>query len=63
LLIVLWPFVVPYRITLFGAGAKDASLAILLFGDLLLHPLVWCYVWASYPVFSGWVTSEPDCLR
>jgi cytochrome bd ubiquinol oxidase subunit II len=55
----LWPFIVPYRFTLWQAAADESTQAFLLIGTLLLVPLILGYTAWSYWVFRGKVRTGP----
>lgn len=57
--ISLWPWVVPFAITLEEAAAASTSLSLLLIGTGLLLPLVLAYTAYSYYVFRGKTNHEP----
>ena len=53
LAISLFPYVVPYSVTLRDAAASPSSLAFLLVGTMFLLPFVFIYTFWSYYVFRG----------
>lgn len=59
LAISIWPWIVPYQITLKEAAACSTSQSMLLVGAIPLLPLILCYTAYSYYVFRGKV-SEKD---
>jgi cytochrome bd ubiquinol oxidase subunit II len=59
LAISVYPFIVPRAVTVWQAAAPDASLAFLLFGAVILVPLILVYTGYSYWVFRGKVGAGP----
>lgn len=53
LAISLWPWIVPYNISLWDAAADPKSLSLMLVGVVLFLPLVLSYTLYSYYVFRG----------
>lgn len=49
----LWPWIVPYQVTIWQAAAAPTSLSLLLVGTVLFLPLIFAYVIYSYYVFRG----------
>jgi cytochrome d ubiquinol oxidase subunit II len=56
--ICLFPYIVPYTITLWDAAAVPSSQMFLLIGTLFLLPIIFMYLGWSYYVFRGKVTSD-----
>lgn len=56
--ISLFPYIVPYRLTLWDAAAVPSSQAFLLIGTLFLLPIIFMYIGWSYYVFRGKVTAD-----
>jgi len=56
--ISLFPYVVPYDVTLWDAAAEPKSQAFLLIGTLFLLPIIFMYLGWSYYVFRGKVTAD-----
>jgi cytochrome d ubiquinol oxidase subunit II len=56
--ISLFPYVVPYQLTLWDAAAVPSTQAFLLIGTLFLLPIIFTYIGWSYYVFRGKVTAE-----
>jgi cytochrome d ubiquinol oxidase subunit II len=54
----LWPWVVPYSISIWDAAAAPESLSLLLVGALILLPVVFAYTAYSYYVFRGKTSHE-----
>mgnify|MGYP000683764552 CR=1 FL=1 len=52
-IIQIWPWVVPYSISVYDAAADPKSLSFLLVGTLVLLPMILCYTAYSYHVFRG----------
>jgi len=51
--ISLWPWVVPYEVTLSEGAAASTSLSLLLIGTVILLPVILTYTAWSYYVFRG----------
>jgi cytochrome d ubiquinol oxidase subunit II len=58
LAISLFPYVVPYAITLWQAASSPATQAFTLIGTLFLLPIIFVYTGWSYYVFRGKVSAE-----
>ncbi|HXU66123.1 MAG TPA: cytochrome d ubiquinol oxidase subunit II, partial [Casimicrobiaceae bacterium] len=56
--ISLFPYVVPYAVTLWDAAATPSTQAFLLIGTLFLLPIIFMYMGWSYYVFRGKVTHD-----
>ena len=56
--ISLWPYVVPYHLTLWQAASSPSTQAFLLVGTMFLLPIILIYTTWSYWVFRGKVTGE-----
>jgi cytochrome bd ubiquinol oxidase subunit II len=56
--ISLFPYVVPYAVTLRDAAAVPSTQAFLLIGTLFLLPIIFTYLGWSYYVFRGKVTAD-----
>ena len=56
--ISLFPYVVPYSVTLWDAAATPSTQAFLLIGTLFLLPIILMYIGWSYYVFRGKVTAD-----
>jgi len=54
----LWPYVVPFEITIWQAAAAPESQSLLLVGTVLLLPVVLGYVGYSYYIFRGKASHE-----
>jgi cytochrome d ubiquinol oxidase subunit II len=50
---MFWPYMIPYSITVASAAAPDASLQFLLYGGILVLPVVAAYTIGVYWVFRG----------
>lgn len=57
--ISLWPWIVPYKFTIWDAAAASTSLSLLLIGTVLFLPLILLYVGYCYYVFRGKVSEKP----
>lgn len=58
LAISLFPYIVPYAVTLWDAAAVPSTQAFLLIGTLFLLPIIFMYMGWSYYVFRGKVTAD-----
>jgi cytochrome d ubiquinol oxidase subunit II len=56
--ISLFPYIVPYAITLWDAAAVPSTQAFLLIGTLFLLPIIFMYTGWSYYVFRGKVSAD-----
>jgi cytochrome d ubiquinol oxidase subunit II len=56
--ISLFPYVVPYAVTLWDAAATPSTQMFLLIGTLFLLPIIFTYLGWSYYVFRGKVSAE-----
>jgi cytochrome d ubiquinol oxidase subunit II len=56
--ISLWPFVVPFEITIWQAAAAPESQSLLLVGTIIMLPVVLGYIGYCYYVFRGKVSDE-----
>jgi cytochrome d ubiquinol oxidase subunit II len=56
--ISVFPYVVPYTITLWDAAAVPSTQAFLLIGTLFLLPIIFMYIGWSYYVFRGKVRAD-----
>jgi cytochrome d ubiquinol oxidase subunit II len=54
----LWPWLVPYKITLWQAAAAPESQSLLLIGTVIMLPVVLAYTGYSYYVFRGKTSHE-----
>lgn len=52
-IISIYPYIVPYRITIFEAAAPDSSLYFLLVGAIIMIPLLLIYTGYAYQIFKG----------
>lgn len=52
-IISLYPYLVPYKITLWQAASPDSSLSFILVGALIMLPVLLIYTWYSYKIFKG----------
>ncbi|MGB0935465.1 MAG: cytochrome d ubiquinol oxidase subunit II, partial [Alphaproteobacteria bacterium] len=58
LAVSLWPYVVPFEVTIWEAAAADTSLSILLVGAAIILPIILLYTAYSYYVFRGKTSDE-----
>ena len=56
--ISLFPYIVPYAVTLWDAAAVPSTQMFLLIGTLFLLPIIFMYIGWSYYVFRGKVTAD-----
>jgi cytochrome bd ubiquinol oxidase subunit II len=56
--ISLFPYIVPYAVTLWDAAAVPSTQAFLLIGTLFLLPIIFMYIGWSYYVFRGKVSAD-----
>lgn len=54
----LWPWVVPFKVTLWEAAAAPPSQSLLLIGALIMLPIILAYTGYSYYVFRGKASHE-----
>lgn len=58
--ISVFPFIVPYSLTLWDAAAPTNSLTFLLAGTLIMLPIILCYTAYIYWIFRGKIELEED---
>ena len=58
LAISLWPFAVPYNVTIWDAAAANISLSIMLIGVAIMLPIILAYTGYCYYIFRGKVSDE-----
>jgi cytochrome d ubiquinol oxidase subunit II len=58
LAISLWPYAVPYQITIWDAAAANTSLSLMLVGVAIMLPIILGYVAYCYYIFRGKAGSE-----
>lgn len=51
--VMLWPYMIPYAITVADAAAPEASLSFLFYGGVIILPVVVAYTFGVYWVFRG----------
>ncbi len=56
--ISLWPYAVPFEMTIHEAAAAPASLSFMLVGTLIVLPLILIYTAFSYWIFRGKITGD-----
>ena len=56
--ISLWPYIIPYEISIWEAAAQPESLVFVLVGVVFLVPVILAYTAYSYYVFRGKVSAE-----
>ena len=59
LIISLFPWIVPFKFTVWQAAASSTSLSILLIGTAIFLPVILCYTAYSYYIFRGKTSSDP----
>jgi cytochrome d ubiquinol oxidase subunit II len=57
--ISLWPYVVPFQVTLEQAAAAPESLSLMLVGVVIMLPIILAYTAWCYYIFRGKTTDEP----
>ncbi len=58
LIISLFPWIVPFKFTIWQAAASATSLSMLLIGTAILLPIILCYTAYSYYVFRGKISAD-----
>ncbi len=53
LAITIWPFAIPYKLSLWQVAAASSSLSLLLIGIIIFLPIILIYTGYSYYVFRG----------
>lgn len=56
--ISLWPFAVPYQVTIWDAAAANTSLSLMLVGVAIMLPIILAYTAYCYYIFRGKVSDE-----
>jgi cytochrome d ubiquinol oxidase subunit II len=56
--ISLWPYIIPYEVSIWEAAAQPESLVFVLVGLIFLIPIILAYTAYSYYVFRGKVRAE-----
>jgi cytochrome d ubiquinol oxidase subunit II len=51
--VMLWPYMIPYSVTVADAAAPDASLGFLFYGGIIVLPVIVAYTVGVYWVFRG----------
>src|SRR5271167_3150544 len=51
--VMLWPYMIPYSVTVGNASAPDASLGFLFYGGIIVLPVIAVYTLGVYWVFRG----------
>jgi cytochrome bd ubiquinol oxidase subunit II len=51
--VMLWPYMIPYSVTIADAAAPDASLGFLFYGGIIVLPVIVAYTVGVYWVFRG----------
>ena len=51
--VMIWPYMIPYSITVANAAAPDASLQFLFYGGVVVLPVIAVYTIGVYWVFRG----------
>ena len=51
--VMLWPYMIPYSVTVANASAPDASLGFFFFGGIVVLPVIAAYTLGVYWVFRG----------
>lgn len=58
LIISLFPWIVPFKFTIWQAAASSTSLSMLLIGTAIFLPIILCYTAYSYYIFRGKTSSD-----
>jgi cytochrome d ubiquinol oxidase subunit II len=53
LAVLFWPYMIPYQVTVANAAALDASLWFLLWGAIIVLPVIAIYTISVYWLFRG----------
>ncbi len=53
LAVTIWPFVIPYQLSIWQAASASTSLSLLLIGIVIFLPIILIYTGYSYYVFRG----------
>jgi cytochrome d ubiquinol oxidase subunit II len=53
LIVMFWPYMIPYSVTVAGAAAPDVSLQFLFWAAIVVLPIILAYTVAVYWVFRG----------
>ncbi len=51
--VMMWPYMIPYSVTVAGAANPDASLGFLFYGGVIVLPIIAVYTIGVYWVFRG----------
>jgi cytochrome bd ubiquinol oxidase subunit II len=51
--VMMWPYMIPYSVTVANAAAPDASLGFLFYGGVIVLPIIAVYTIGVYWVFRG----------
>lgn len=51
--ISVWPYIIPYSLTIWQAASPPGSLAFMLVGAVIMLPVLLFYTWYSYRIFRG----------
>ena len=51
--VMLWPYMIPYALTVADAAAPDASLRFFFYGGIVVLPVIAAYTIGVYWVFRG----------
>ncbi|HLB15785.1 MAG TPA: cytochrome d ubiquinol oxidase subunit II [Burkholderiales bacterium] len=51
--VMLWPYMIPYTVTVATAAAPEASLSFLFYGGVVVLPVIAVYTIGVYWVFRG----------
>ena len=57
--VMLWPYMIPYSVTIAAAAAPDETLGFFLFGGLIVLPIIVIYTIVVYRVFRGKTHQDP----
>ena len=58
LAVSLWPYTIPYEVTIWDSAAAPASLSLMLVGVVIMLPIILAYTAYCYYIFRGKVSDE-----
>jgi cytochrome bd ubiquinol oxidase subunit II len=57
--VMMWPYMIPYSVTVANASSPDASLQFLFYGGIIVLPIIAAYTIGVYWVFRGKTQKDP----
>jgi cytochrome d ubiquinol oxidase subunit II len=57
--VMMWPYMIPYSVTVANASSPDASLGFLFYGGVIVLPIIAAYTIGVYWVFRGKTQKDP----